>query len=87
MRDSAYSHRASVTVAPVTRRIREIASGVKVGSDEGLNQPSVVNLDDITTLNKARIREQIGFLSEAKMLLVEEAIRFCLTLPAYRDRS
>ena len=86
MRDSAYSYRASVTVAPVTRRIRDIASEVKIGPEEGLDQPSVVNLDDIITLSKARIRNKIGFLSEAKMQLVEEAIRYCLALPPYRAR-
>jgi len=83
-RDQAYSRRAYVTVAPVTRTVRLISSHVPLGPAEGLRTASMVNLDSILTIPKRLLELRIGQLSPDKMRGVEEAIRFALELPAYQ---
>lgn len=83
-RDQAYSRRAYVTVAPVTRTVRLISSHVPLGPAEGLRTASMVNLDSILTIPKRLLERRIGQLSPDKMRGVEEAIRFALELPAYQ---
>ena len=79
-RDSAYAVRLSVTVAPVTTRIRGIPVEVPLGPDDGLNFNSVANLDDITTIPKSRLESRISILSNEKLRAVERALRFALGL-------
>jgi len=80
-RDSAYGVRSAVTVAPVTRTIRNIPVEVLLDKDDGLPSRCVVNLDDISTIPKALVRQQIAALSAEKMHQIEAAIRFALDLP------
>ena len=79
-RDSAYAVRLSVTVAPVTSRIRGIPVEVALGPDDGLPMESVANLDDITTISKSRLESRITVLSSEKLQAVERALRFALGL-------
>ena len=79
-RDSAYAVRLSVTVAPVTTRIRGIPVEVALGPDDGLPVASVANLDDITTIPKSRLDSRITALSNEKLQAVELALRFALGL-------
>ncbi|MDO8614194.1 MAG: type II toxin-antitoxin system PemK/MazF family toxin [Dehalococcoidia bacterium] len=83
-RDAAYERRRSVTIAPVTTRIRGLPVEVMLRPEDGLSQISVVNLDDVTTVRKIVLARRLTTLSPAKMREVEEAIRFALQLPAYR---
>ena len=80
-RDSAYRVRAAVTVAPVTRTIRNIPVEVALDESDGLPSRCVANLDDIATIPKTLIKRRIAVLSAEKMLEVEAAIRFALDLP------
>lgn len=79
-RDEAYAVRALVTIAPVTTRIRGIPSEVRLGPDDGLPRDSVVNLDTITTIPKADLRERLATLGAKKSREVEDAIHFTLGL-------
>ncbi len=79
-RDSAYAVRLSVTVAPVTTRVRGIPVEVALGPDDGLPVASVANLDDITTIPKSRLDSRITALSNEKLQAVEFALRFALGL-------
>ena len=79
-RNSAYAVRLSVTVAPVTTRVRGIPVEVPLGPDDGLPMESVANLDDVTTLPESRLRSRITNLSEEKLQAVERALRFALGL-------
>ena len=79
-RDSAYRVRAAVTVAPVTRAIRNIPVEVLLDQSDGMPSRCVVNLDDITTLPKSLIKQRITILSPEKIQTVDEAIRFALDL-------
>ena len=77
-RDEAYAVRSLVIVAPVTTRIRSIPSEVLLGPDDGLPRVCVANLDTITTIAKATLRERIASLSSQKAQEVEAAIRFAV---------
>ncbi len=79
-RNEAYAVRQLVTVAPVTSRARRIPAEVPLGRAEGLPKRCVVNLDTITTIPKALLREAIGPLPAGKLTAVERAIKFALAL-------
>lgn len=80
-RDAAYGVRTAVTVAPITRTIRDIPVEVPLDQSDGLSVSCVVNLDDLTTVPKPCIRRRIATLSADRMRRVEHAIRFALDLP------
>ena len=77
-RDEAYSVRELVTVAPVTTRVRRIPSEVFLSLEDGLPKPCVVNLDTITTIAKASLRDRLTTLSAEKQKAVDSAIHFSL---------
>ena len=79
-RDATYETRAQVTVAPVTRTIRNIAAEVPLGPEDGLDMKCVANLDDIITIRKSTVQERITVLSREKMNAVTKAIIFALDL-------
>ena len=79
-RDAAYSVRTSVTVAIVTRTIRDIPVEVPLRQEDGMPTKCVVNLDDILTIPKSRLTERITILSSKKMTAVAKAIAFALDL-------
>ena len=79
-RNEAYAVRELVTVAPVTTRIRRIASEVPLGPEEGLPRPCVVNLDSITTIAKGSLRERLTILIPEKLKEIEAALHFALAL-------
>jgi len=65
-------------VAPLTTRIRGIPSEVSLGDEDGVPRTCVVNLDSITTIAKASLRERLTALSAEKLKAVEEALHFSL---------
>ena len=62
-RNEAYTVRSLVIVAPVTTRIRDIPSEVPLGTDDGLPQDCVANLDTITTIPKDCLRSRLPCLA------------------------
>lgn len=79
-RDAAYLVRTSITIAPVTRTVRQIPVEVPLGREDGLPTACVVSLDDITTIPKALLSRRVSALSQARMAEIEVAIRFALDL-------
>ena len=79
-RDSAYRVRAAVTVAPVTRTVRNIPVEVLLDQSDAMPSRCVVNLDDITTLPKSLITQRITSLSPENIQKIDKAIRFALDL-------
>jgi len=79
-RDEAYRRRRSVTIAPITTRIRGVPVEVPVGLEDGLPRSSVVNLDEITTIYMSTLARQVAMLSPEKMRRVDDAIKFALAL-------
>jgi len=79
-RDEAYAVRSLVIVAPITTRIRHIASEVLLGTDDGMPRDCVANLDTITTIPKDCLSDRLASLSPQKLKEVEIAIHFALGL-------
>lgn len=79
-RNRAYRVRRSVTVAPITRTMREIPVEVVLDEADGMPTRCAVNLDDILTIPIVVLENRITTLSQAKMLQVNEAISFALDL-------
>jgi len=79
-RDSAYRVRAAITIAPITRTIRNIPVEVLLDQSDGMSTRCVVNLDDITTLPKSLIRQRVTALSAETIQKIDKAIRFALDL-------
>ena len=66
-RNDAIGLLRTVLVAPITTTIRGLPSEVVVGSDEGLANPSAVNLDHVQTVLRERLVRYVGHLGPAKM--------------------
>lgn len=79
-RDSAYKVRTSITVAVATRTVRGIPVEVPIGPEEGMPVECAVNLDNILTIPKSRLRQRITTLPAKKMTAVAKAIIFALDL-------
>ncbi|MEX5718571.1 type II toxin-antitoxin system PemK/MazF family toxin [Geodermatophilus maliterrae] len=59
-REVVRPHSSRVTVAPVTSRIRGFSTEGPVGTDNGLDHPSVVSGDDVVTVPSSVPGRQIG---------------------------
>jgi len=68
----------AVTVAPLTRTIRGVASEVLVGQEAGLKEASAINLHHVVTIPRAGLRRFVGSVSAATMARVRTALLFCL---------
>ncbi|MBI4308272.1 MAG: type II toxin-antitoxin system PemK/MazF family toxin [Chloroflexi bacterium] len=79
-RDAAYSVRSTVTVAIITRTIRNIPTEVLLGQEDEMPAKCVANLDDILTIPKSRLTERITTLSPGKITAVAKAVVFALDL-------
>ena len=55
-------HLGTVTVAPITTRVRGLSTEVPVGKANGLEGPSVVSCDNIGTIPSEQLGRQIGAL-------------------------
>ena len=70
----------NVTVAPITSRIRGLATEVPAGPRNGLDQDSVVSCDNIVTIKAAELGRFIGVLHDDQELLLTEAIHAAFDL-------
>ncbi len=77
-RSSALGLLSSVTVAPITRSVRDLPTMVPVGPGDGLPVESAVNLEGIQTVGVERLRSPITTLSPERMREVRAAIEFAL---------
>jgi mRNA-degrading endonuclease toxin of MazEF toxin-antitoxin module len=79
-RDQVIAVRGSVTLVPVTGRVRGIPAEVALGPEDGLPRACVANADDVVTVRKTRLVRRIAPLSPEKLRAVEDAVRFALSL-------
>ena len=73
-RSSAVGYLRKLTVAEITTRSRGIPQELRLGSAEGLPQPSVANLDSIQSVPKSVLTARIGALSGARQREVKCAV-------------
>lgn len=73
---------SAITVAVVTGTAGPEVTHVRIGPDSGLTKylESYVNCSDLHTIDKPRLRRQLGRLAPAEMRSVETAVRQILGL-------
>ncbi len=79
-RDLVRPHLNTVTVAPITTAVRGISTEVPLSVENGLAGPSVASCDNITTIPKHVLGDQIGMLLDRQELALSEAIRAAFDL-------
>ena len=75
--DIGNKYSPTVIVAAITSQINKakLPTHVEISSEEyGLNKDSVVLLEQIRTLDKKRLKEKIGHMTDADMIKVDESI-------------
>lgn len=77
-RDSIIPHLHEVTVAPITTRIRNIDTEVRLTRADGMPRECVVNLDHIQTIPQAKLGPLITTLNPRKMRQLRPALLFAL---------
>ena len=80
-RNRAIQVREFVTVAEITRTIRDIPVEVQLGPEDGLPKRCAVNLDVINTIPKQILKERIAVLHQTKLDAVVVAVKFAFDLP------
>jgi mRNA interferase MazF len=79
-RELVRPHLTTVTIAPITTRIRGLSTEVEVGTANGLAGPSVVSCDNITTIPTSALGDQIGVLLDSQEQTLTDAITAALDL-------
>ena len=79
-RDSILEYMNEVTVAPITSTVRDIPSEVFLSKHDGMHSDCAINCDHIQTVSKAKIGAVITTLSSEKLIEIQKAIGFALSL-------
>jgi mRNA interferase MazF len=82
-RDMAMSRRRRAIVAIITSNAHGTRVEVPVGPDDGLDHDSVIDADDLVTLDTALLVRRLGVLSASKLSVLAEALRVALVLPHF----
>src|SRR4051794_30307739 len=79
-REVVRPHLNTVTVAPITTTIRGVSTEVPLTVENGMAGPSVASCDNITTIPKSVLGEQIGILLDRQESALSVAIRAAFDL-------
>jgi mRNA interferase MazF len=79
-RNSVLEYMNEVTVAPVTSTVRDIPSEVFLSKLSGMHTDCAINCDHIQTVSKAKIGSLITVLSNEKLIEIQKAVSFALSL-------
>ncbi len=82
-RDDSIRYLNTVTVAPITSKLRGIVSRVPVGESDGLSTPSEVNTRNLQTIPMELVGVWISTLSADRMREINAAIAFSLGFDRY----
>lgn len=82
-REESRDRMTRISVASITSRMHGLPVEVPVGPRNGLDRPSVVNLDSVHTVAHERIGPQVGWFydDQEPALLQAIAYAFALELP------
>ena len=70
----------TLTVAPITKTIRDVPTELLLGEREGLKTPSVAKLDALQTVSKTRVGRYLGCVDPAQRGAIRRALLFALDL-------
>lgn len=73
----------TVTIAPITTKIREIPSEILLTTEDGMSINCVANFDNIQTVSQSKIGELITYLSPKRLEEVKTSISFALGLDEF----
>lgn len=73
-RDEAIPSLRNIVVAPITARKRGLPSEVSLGPEDGMPRECVISLDNLRTMPKALLVEQITMLGPLRMREVCSAL-------------
>ncbi|MGH9029379.1 MAG: type II toxin-antitoxin system PemK/MazF family toxin [Acidimicrobiales bacterium] len=79
--DAHREWRDGVTVALVTRTVRDLDAEVRLGPHDGMPNYCVVNLDNLATISKGQLDKRVCVLSRGRMDEVEIAVHRALGMP------
>lgn len=75
------SNYSTVVCAPVFSERHGLPTQVAVGAADGLNHDSAIHCDGLMSLEKSRLTDYVGALSEAKLAELDRALQVALALP------
>ncbi len=81
--DIGNRHSPTVIVAAITSRVHtkaKLHTHTAIRDFEGLNKDSIILLEQIRTIDKKRLQEYIGMLSESEMARVDKALAISVSL-------
>jgi mRNA interferase MazF len=73
-RNDAYSYLSKFVAAEITSTIRQIASEVPLGEDEGLAEACVVNCDNLRMVARLSLTNRAGELAPERWIEVKRAV-------------
>lgn len=79
-RELVRPHMTTVTIAPITTTVRGLSTEVAVDAANGLAAPSVVSCDNVTTIPRSALGEQIGVLLDHQEQALADAIQAAFDL-------
>lgn len=80
-RDEMIGRLNAITVAPITRTIRNLPTEVVLQPIDGVPEISVVSLDNIVTIQRHTLEGGITILTHEKMQQIFQAIRIAFDMP------
>jgi len=79
-RSAGLDRRTNVTVAEVTRVVRDLPCEVPLHVADGMPVECVVNTDNLHTIPKDRLRERITAVPQDRVFALTQALRYSLDL-------
>lgn len=79
-RELLFGRMKRVTIAPITSRVRGLATEVPVGPSNGLDRDSVVSCDNIMTIDLEHIGDSIGVVLPHQEAALASAISIAFDL-------
>jgi len=73
--DSVYS---TVICAPIYTNYDGLSTQVPVGIEEGLKHPSAIRCDELISIQKTRLTDYTGALSEEKLIELRQALSIAI---------
>src|SRR6476620_3475910 len=70
----------SVTIAPITSTAKGLSTEVPVGPENGIDHASVINCDNIATVDHTSIGSRVGYLTIEQEAKLAQAMRIAFDL-------
>lgn len=74
------SRLSTVVCAPVYSKRHGLSTQVDLGADEGLRHDSAAHCDVLVSIEKSRLTDYVGALSQHKIAELDRALRIALAL-------